>query len=121
MAEHNNLGRDGENAAASYLEDNGYKILDRNWRSGKKEVDIIARKEEEIIFVEVKTRCNNDFAEPEDAVTPQKVRNIIVAANNYIKQYKIDLEPHFDIITAIGQHNTFRIKHLKDAFYSPLF
>ncbi len=121
MAEHNNLGRDGENAAASYMEDNGYKILDRNWHSGKKEIDIIARKEDEIIFVEVKTRCNNDFAEPEDAVTTQKIRNIMIAANNYIKQYKIDLEPHFDIITAIGQHNNFRIKHLKDAFYSPLF
>ena len=67
MAKHNDLGKAGENAAVAYLEQKGYLIRDRNWRKGHFELDIVAAKDNELIVVEVKTRSNTLFAEPEDA------------------------------------------------------
>ena len=74
MAKHNDLGKAGENAAVAYLEQKGYCIRDRNWRKGHFELDIVAAKDNELIVVEVKTRSNTLFAEPEDAVDLPKIR-----------------------------------------------
>ena len=80
MAIHNILGKAGEDAAAKYLEQNGYTIRDRNWRKNHLELDIVADKDKELIIVEVKTRSNTDYIEPQDAVNWQKIRRIVVAA-----------------------------------------
>ena len=72
MSAHNILGKAGEDAAAKYLEQNGYTIRDRNWRKNHLELDIVADKDKELIIVEVKTRSNTDYIEPQDAVNWQK-------------------------------------------------
>lgn len=117
MAEHNTLGKWGENAAVAYLEKNDYAIRHRNWRFHHLETDIIAVKENEISFIEVKTRKNSDYGEPYDAVDSKKMKNLIRAADTYIKMYQIDHNIHFDIISVIGDENGFTIDHIKDAFY----
>ncbi len=121
MATHNSLGKAGEDAAADYLRQHGYAICHRNWRKNHLELDIVALKGDELIVVEVKTRRNTDYIEPQDAVNWQKMRRIVVAADAYIKHFCIDAPVRFDIITAVGQPGAFRIEHIKDAFYPPMF
>lgn len=121
MATHNSLGKAGEDAAVAYLERNGYAILDRNWRKNHLELDIVATKDDELVIVEVKTRSNTDYIEPQDAVNWQKVRHIVIAADAYIKHCCMDAPVRFDIITAVGDIGAFRIEHIKEAFYPPMF
>jgi len=120
MAEHNELGKDGELAAVAYLKENGYKILHTNWRKGHFELDIVAKTEDELVIVEVKTRSEGSIIEPEDAVTNQKIRNLVAAADAYIKFFDIDLPARFDIISVIGKSPNFEIDHIEDAFYPPV-
>ncbi len=121
MASHNLLGKEGEDAAAQYLLHEGYILLDRNWRSGKKELDIVAQKDDTLIIVEVKTRRNNSFGNPEDAVTDVKIRRIVASTDAYIRKNCIDLPVRFDIITVTGTNQPFRIEHIQEAFYSPVW
>ena len=121
MAEHNLLGKAGEDAAVQYLEQHEYPIPHRNWRKGHLELDIVAAQNGELIIVEVKTRTDTDFALPQDAVTPQKIRRTVIAADTYIKLFQIDASVRFDIITVVGKVGNFRIEHIKEAFYPPLF
>lgn len=121
MAEHNILGKAGEDAATSYLEQHGYIIRHRNWRKGHFELDIVAAKDNELVIVEVKTRSNTEFAEPYEAVTPQKIRRTVKAADTYLKQFRLDAPVRFDIITVVGEPGSFVIEHIKEAFYPPLF
>ena len=115
------LGKAGEDAAADYLEEKGYTILDRNWRKNRLELDIIATKGDIIAFVEVKTRKNTDFREPHEAVDWKKIRHIVVAADAYIKLHAIDLKIRFDIIDVVGDVGQFQITQIEDAFNSPIF
>lgn len=115
------LGKAGEDAAADYLEEKGYTILDRNWRKNRLELDIIATKGDIITFVEVKTRKNTDFREPHEAVDWKKIRHIVVAADAYIKLHAIDLKIRFDIIDVVGDVGQFQITQIEDAFNSPIF
>lgn len=85
MAAHNELGRWGENVAEVYLRENGYTILDRDWHSGHRDIDIIAIDGSDIVFVEVKTRKNNVFIEPEQAINFKKRQNLRLAINHYVK------------------------------------
>ena len=121
MAKHNNLGKEGELAAVAYLEKNGYRILHTNWQRGRLELDIIASTEDEIVFIEVKTRSVGTIINPEEAVTNQKIRHMIIAADAYIKCFDIDLSPRFDIISVIGSPPDFEIDHIEDAFYPPVY
>ncbi len=121
MATHNTLGKAGEDAAVRYLEQNGYTLRDRNWRKNHLELDIVAAKDGELVIVEVKTRSNTDYTEPQDAVNLQKIRRIVVAADAYIKHFGIDAPVRFDILTVVGEPGAFRIEHIKDAFYPPMF
>lgn len=121
MAEHNELGKAGENAAVAYLEEHGYLIQHRNWRKGHFELDIVAAKENELVIVEVKTRSNTLFAQPEEAVDLPKIKRTVRAADTYMKLFQIDVPVRFDIITVIGENGNFRIDHIKEAFYPPLF
>ena len=121
MAKHNELGKAGENAAVTYLEQQGYIIRDRNWRKGHFELDIVATKEQELIVVEVKTRSNTQFAEPEDAVDIPKIKRTVHATDTYMRLFQIDIPVRFDIITVVGEDGNFKIEHIKEAFYPPLF
>jgi putative endonuclease len=114
------LGFEGEKIAKKHLLEKGYIILQENWRFKKYEVDIIAKKNDQIIFVEVKTRSSAEFGDPELFVTKQKQRFLIAAANEYLVSNNIDLECRFDIISVLQLNNTFSVKHLEGAFYPSL-
>lgn len=121
MAQHNNLGQQGEQVAADYLAERGYRILHRNWRCGHKELDIVACKENQLIIVEVKTRRDRLFAAPEEAITGLKIRRMVASADAYVRKYGIDLPIHFDLITLIGENPPFSIEHIEEAFYPPIW
>ena len=117
MGEHNELGKKGEEIARKFLLKKGYKIIATNWRYKKEEIDIIAKHENKIIFVEVKTRTSSYFEAPEQAVTKKKQRFLINAANEFIQSNNIDTEGRFDIISVICNSNAEEINHIEDAFY----
>ncbi|PIF32295.1 putative endonuclease [Flavobacterium sp. 9] len=121
MAEHNELGKKGEELSVEYLQQNGYKILDRNWTFQKAEIDIIAQKDSILAIVEVKTRSSLDFGSPQDFVKPKKIQLLIKAVNAYIndreKDFEENIEIRFDIIAIHKSGETFAIEHLTDAFY----
>jgi len=117
MAQHNELGKKGEGIALVHLRNEGYLIRETNWRFGKDEVDIIAEKDNTIIFVEVKTRSTDYFGLPQDAVTKKKQKFIIRAADAYIQKNEIDLEARYDIIAVIKPDSLHKIDHIIDAFY----
>lgn len=120
MSESHNLGQKGEDLAVDFLKKAGFKILFRNWKWGKNEIDIIAENQDFIIFVEVKTR-NDDFQmHPLTAVTKEKQKSIIRAANGYLQKFKIDKEGRFDIITVIQSVDSYKIDHIEGAFYPTL-
>lgn len=121
MAEHNELGKTGEQLAREYLITKGYKILETNWRSGKDEIDIIARDKQQIVVVEVKTRTSNVLVEPEAAVAKEKQRMLVRGANTYVQRYNINAEVRFDILSIIISKDTHHIKHIPDAFYPTMF
>lgn len=119
MAEHNDLGKWGEDEAALYYEDRGYEILERDWKVGKRDIDLIALTEDKdtLVFVEVKTRQNNDLQEPEEAVDVNKMRNLAIAANAYVKLHGLDMDVRFDIISVIGKCSCVEsIECFEDAF-----
>lgn len=120
MAAHNELGKWGEEVAADYLQGKGYVVLERDWKSGHRDLDIIAVNEERntMVFVEVKTRRNQQYADPVDAVGYQKIRNLQQAANHYVKYKHINLPIRFDIVTVIGMlgGDMPEIEHIEDAF-----
>lgn len=121
MARHNIIGREGEKYAADYLEEQGYVILDRNWMCGHKDLDIVAVKDEILVFVEVKTRTGMEWGDPEDAVTDKKIRNIVHAADAYIRYRCLDMDVRFDVISIIMDDTGFyRVEHIKEAFYPPI-
>ncbi len=116
MAEHNELGKRGENLAVEYLLKNGYKIVKRNWRFQKAEVDIIAKKENVLAVIEVKTRSNDYFGNPQDFVSPKKIKLLVRAIDEYVIKHDLDVEVRFDIIAIINKTHTLNIEHLKNAF-----
>ena len=121
MAIHNELGKGGEEEAVRYLTLKGYHILHRNWRSGKKELDIVAEFGDELGVIEVKTRRNREYGMPEEAVNQQKIRRIVAATDAYVRKFAIDSPIRFDIITLIGEESNFEIEHIEEAFYPPIW
>lgn len=116
MAAHNELGKWGEDTAADYLQRKGYTILERDWKSGRRDIDIIASYDNAtMVFVEVKTRRNRLFTDPEDAVDYQKLESLRIAINHYVKSHRINLPIQLDIITVVGNMNsTPDIEHIED-------
>ncbi len=117
MAEHNDLGKLGEELAIAFLEKNGYTIREANWVFQKAEIDIIAQKENILAIVEVKTRSTIDFGLPQDFVKPAKIQLLVKAVNEYVIVNDLDLEIRFDIIAINKEGKQFVIEHLEDAFY----
>ncbi len=120
MSESHSLGKNGERLAIKYLRQNGYRVLEKNWATGRKEIDIIAEDDEFIIFIEVKTRMADFQLHPRDAVSVPKQRNIIYAAQTYIQRNEIDKEARFDIITVVVDGAKHELEHIRDAFYPTL-
>ena len=116
MAAHNELGKWGENCAADYLQRMGYTIVARDWKSGHRDIDIVAVDDDVYVFVEVKTRRNRAFVDPEMAVDYHKLRNLQGAINHYVKCFHVDHDIRFDIITVVGtlDNASPEIEHLKD-------
>lgn len=119
MAEHNDLGEWGEAEAVCYLEKHAYVIRDLDWRFGKRDLDIVAITEdgEWLVFVEVKTRQDDEVMDPSQAVTRKKMRNLAIAANAYVKALPGNYKVRFDIISVVGTKDRLKhIEHIKDAF-----
>ena len=101
--EHLQMGVWGEELAVAYLHEKGYVILERDWHSSHRDIDIIAQKDECIVFVEVKTRRNRIFGDPLQAINYQKRKNLCLAINHYIHYRKFDNPWRFDVITVVGE------------------
>lgn len=117
MAQHNDLGKLAEDLAAEFLLKNGYKILVRNFRFQKAEIDIIAEKDNLIIVTEVKARSTDAFMLPQEAVTKTKIKSIVSAANHYLEEFNKNQEVRFDIISVLpDEKGKLIIEHIPDAF-----
>lgn len=117
MAQHNELGEKGEQLAVDFLLQNGYQIMERNYRFQKAEVDIIAKQKDTLAIVEVKTRSTIDFGNPQDFLKPKQIQRIVKAVDQYVTTNKLDVEVRFDIIAIVKTGKTFEIEHLENAFY----
>ena len=99
MYDKHRIGAEGEDLATDYLRDNGYLVVERNWRRGSHiELDIVAEREGTLHFVEVKTRSSESWQSPEDAITPQKLKALVRAVNNYVAHNNIECEVALDLI-----------------------
>ena len=114
---HNELGKWGEEYAANYLEKKGYELLERNWFFNKAELDIIALKNNQLVVAEVKTRNSDFFGDPQDFVTPAKIKLLVKATNEYIISNDLDLEVRFDVIAVLKNKTQEQLEHFEDAFY----
>ena len=117
MAQHNELGKKGEQLAVDYLLKNKYKIVARNYRFDKAEVDIIAKQSDTLAIIEVKTRSTSEFGNPQDFVKPKQIQRLVKAVDEYVTLNDLDVDVRFDIIAIIKEGNTYNIEHLENAFY----
>ncbi|MCF8243160.1 MAG: YraN family protein [Melioribacteraceae bacterium] len=119
MTDKKSIGKIGEDIAAKYLTEQGFDILERNYFYGHGEIDIVAMEGEDLVFVEVKTRRNREFGDPEYAITPAKQRQIRKIAEAYLYERDVeDTECRFDVIAIItpdGKKLEY-FNHLKHAF-----
>lgn len=99
------LGSDGEKKGAAFLKKRGYRILCRNFRTRSGEIDIIAEKDREIVFIEVKTRSSARFGYPEEAVDARKVARLVKASGHYMMQYGHDMPCRFEILSILSGDN----------------
>ena len=121
MARQQTIGNLGEEKATLFLQEIGYKILERNWRFRKAEIDIIAKDGEVLVFVEVKAKSYTYFGAPEESVSAYKENLIIDAAHQYMLKIGHDWEIRFDIISIVFDKNkNASITHYKDAFFPSL-
>ena len=119
MAEHNDFGQLAEDLAAEFLSKKHYKILARNFRYQKAEIDIVAEFEGVIVVTEVKARSYNTLIEPQEAVTKKKIKSIVMCSDFFMNERKIDKEVRFDIITVLpDEQGVLQLNHIEDAFQS---
>lgn len=116
MAQHNLLGKQGEELAVAHLIQKGYTIVARNFRYLRAEVDIIARKDDVLAVVEVKTRSTPDFGDPQDFVKKKQIQSLVKAIDYFVDQHNLTVDVRFDIIAIIKNKAGTRIEHLEDAF-----
>lgn len=116
MSEHIKTGEQGEALAQSFLTKLGYHILATNFRYEKSEIDIIAKENDTIVFVEVKTRSSMRFGLPEEAVTEKKQEKLMEGATFYLEENEIKSSFRFDIIAIYLYNGQSEIFHIKDAF-----
>ena len=117
MAQHNELGKLGEEYAARQLEKAGYHLLARNWRHEKAELDIVAKFGQILVFVEVKTRSADYFGRPIEFISEQKQNLLIEGAEAFLEEHQLDHEIRFDVIELIHSDGEFKMNHIEDAFH----
>ncbi len=114
-------GLQGEDHACRHLTQAGYLLLERNWKKGRAEIDIIAKKDDVLVFIEVKTRTNDLFGAPSAFVSEQQQARISSLAATYMRSIGHEWELRFDIIAIfIFPDGTYRLEHLQDAFFTGL-
>ena len=104
-------------AAAGYLKARGYRIWKTNWRWGKRELDLVATHRNELVIVEVKSRVGNAVNDPRVVVDSLKERNIILAAEAFIRLHACSYPTRFDVIEVIYSNSGMEIEHMENAFY----
>ncbi len=114
-------GEQAENIVCEHLISKGYTVRERNWRpsTSKSEIDIIAQKEDTLIFVEVKARTDKDV-DPTEALTAEKIKNIVRGANSYLVVQDFDFYYRFDVAAVSGNLEDYKLEYLEDAFLPPL-
>lgn len=117
MAESHEFGKKAEEFAVEFLISKGKRILDRNWRHGHLELDIVCTNGKSLVVVEVKARSSSIFPHPEDVFTPMQERRIVQATEAYIFQNNINMPVRFDLIAIVFAHTGFEIEHIEEAFY----
>ena len=110
-------GRKGEDLAAESYQKQGFTILKRNYRFGRTEVDIIAKKDGTLAIVEVKWRSNTYFGDPQSFVSKKQQRSLITAANHYVNSNGLDFHVRFDIVSIVGKQPKIDIQIIENAFY----
>ena len=121
MAQHNLLGKAGENEAVEFLIKQGLTIRETNWRMNKMEIDIIAMGPGMLLhIVEVKTRTSDEYFDPMRAITRAKKRHMVNSANAYINYYGLQCEIQYDVIILIGSEGNFRLEYYPDLFVPKL-
>ena len=117
MAEHNDFGKEAEEEATNYLKNSGYEILARNFYWQSAEIDIIAKKDNILVIIEVKARKSAYFGEPYSFVNPHKIQLLAKATNHYIEINDLDMEVRFDIISIVKNTAEYHLEHIDHAFY----
>ncbi len=112
MADHNDIGLKGEREAERFLVHNGYQILERNWRHEKGEIDLICRKDGNLVFVEVKTRSSTTLR-PEDLIDRKKIQMLAQTAHAFLEEFDDNLEVRFDVVFIVNGES---IDHIQDVF-----
>lgn len=113
------FGTEAENLAANFLENKGYQILERSYQYGHKEIDLVCRIKNTIVFVEVKAARSDKFGEPQSWVTDAKQKNLITAAQGYIQEHEVSgCDFRFDVIAYSRIKNDVRLNHFESAFYA---
>jgi putative endonuclease len=111
------LGKTGEDESIEFLINRGYEIMEKNWNIQHKEIDIIAKIDNTVVFFEVKTRSTNLFHEPKEAVNYKKRKNLLFAAQAYIRAKRIEEDVRFDILSIVYKNNIAKIEHITNAFH----
>ncbi len=117
MQKPHDLGKNGEEIAATYLEKRGYIVLARNYRYLKAEVDLIVRFGNTIIGVEVKTRSTRDFGNPQEFIKKKQVQNLVLALDHYVQDIPTPVEVRIDVVAIIANELGYDIEHIENAFY----
>lgn len=121
MAEHNLLGKAGEQEAVEFLVRQGFTIRETNWRMNKLEIDIIAQEPGMVLhIVEVKTRGSDEHFDPMRAITEAKKRHMIASANAYLNYYQLRCEVQYDVIILVGEPGFFNLEYYPDLFLPKL-
>ena len=110
------LGVWGENEALDFLSNKGFRLIDRNIRFKKYEIDLVLEDGDDLVIVEVKARCTGQIGEPWRAVTKSKQRQIITVTDRYVQEHKIDRNVRFDIVSIVHNQYQTNIEHIADAF-----
>jgi putative endonuclease len=117
MSDQIKRGKEGEQLAADFLTKNGFEIIERNYRHKRSEIDLIVKKNNWLIFVEVKARSSAYFGYPEQFVDRNKVRMILQGALNYMYEINWQGNVRYDIVSVMLTGSLREIVHIEDAFY----
>lgn len=110
-------GKEAENLAADFLKQQGYEIVERNYRYQRSEIDLIVRKENWLVFVEVKMRSSDAFGYPEEFVDYRKAKNIVYGAEHYTFEQNYEGNVRYDVVAISLRNGKPEIRHFEDAFY----